>query len=173
MSPGDSLPAASAAAPAESGLLTAAEHLTLAKVADVAATRLRTVTEDALLVEVAALLASAQISAVLVCNASGAALGIITETLLIRHLGLGRADFFATRAGAVMQSEFVVCALGDSLRELLNRMQERGLIHAFLLDADRKPLGVLTLRDGLRALLATGEREEQLLRDYVMGVGYQ
>jgi hypothetical protein len=28
-------------------------------------------------------------------------------------------------------------------------------------------------RDGLRALLAAGNHEEALLRDYVMGIGYQ
>lgn len=150
-----------------------AEQLRLGSMSDVAASRLRIVSGDALLVEVAALLSSAQISAVVVCDAVGVAQGIITETLLIRQLGLGQADFFATRAADVMQREFTSCAPDDLLREVLNRMHERGLIHAFLIGAGRKPLGVLTLRDGLRALLAAGDQEEQLLRNYVMGVGYQ
>ena len=34
-------------------------------------------------------------------------------------------------------------------------------------------LGVLNARDGLRALLAAGNHEEELLRNYVMGIGYQ
>ena len=48
-----------------------------------------------------------------------------------------------------------------------------GLIHVLLLDADGHPLGVLNARDGLRALLAAGNHEEALLRNYVMGIGYQ
>jgi hypothetical protein len=31
----------------------------------------------------------------------------------------------------------------------------------------------LNARDGLRALLAAGNHEETLLRNYVMGIGYQ
>jgi len=36
-----------------------------------------------------------------------------------------------------------------------------------------KLLGVVNARDGLRALLAAGNHEETLLRNYVMGIGYQ
>ena len=56
---------------------------------------------------------------------------------------------------------------------MLAMMHTRGLIHALLLDAYRNPLGVLNARDGLRALLAAGKYEEELLRNYVMGIGYQ
>jgi sulfur relay (sulfurtransferase) DsrF/TusC family protein len=42
-----------------------------------------------------------------------------------------------------------------------------------LLDAEHKPVGVLNARDGLRALLSAGNYEEELLRNYVMGIGYQ
>ena len=54
-----------------------------------ARSRLFTVSADALLVEVAAQLSNAQISVVVVCDATGAAMGIITETLLVRA-GPGR-----------------------------------------------------------------------------------
>jgi CBS domain-containing protein len=52
-------------------------------------------------------------------------------------------------------------------------MHERGLIHVLLVDADNKLLGVVNARDGLRALLAAGNHEEALLRNDVMGIGYQ
>ena len=55
----------------------------------VARSRLSTVGVDALLAEVAALLSSAQISLVVVCDAAGAAVGVITETILVRQLGFG------------------------------------------------------------------------------------
>ena len=71
----------------------------VASVEGVARSRLQTVTASALLVEVAALLSSAQISVVVVCDAAGAAAGVITETTLVRRLGLGQADFFTTHAG--------------------------------------------------------------------------
>jgi CBS domain-containing protein len=62
-----------------------------------ARSRLFTVSSDTLLVEVAARLSSAHISMVVVCDAAGAAMGTITETVLVRHLGLGHADFLPPR----------------------------------------------------------------------------
>jgi len=139
----------------------------------VARARLLTVTPDATLAEVAALLSSAQISVVVVCDAAGAAVGVITETILVRRLGLGHADFFTTRASDVMTPEFTACAPEDLLSDVLAMMHSRGLIHVVLLGADRQPLGVVNARDGLRVLLAAGNHEEALLRNYVMGIGYQ
>ncbi len=128
---------------------------------------------DALLVKVAALLSGAQISVVVVCDAAGAAVGVITETTLVRRSGLGQADFFTTRAGDVMAGEFMACVPRDLLSDVLALMHTRGLTHVLLLDADRHPQGVLNARDGLRALLAAGNHEEALLRNHVMGIGYQ
>jgi CBS domain-containing protein len=63
--------------------------------------------------------------------------------------------------------------LEDLLPDVVAQMHEQGLIHVLLVDADNKPLGVVNVRDGLRALLLAGNQEEVLLRNYVMGVGYQ
>lgn len=138
-----------------------------------AGSRLFTVPKDALLVEVAARLSSAQISIVVVCDAAGAAMGIITETILVRRLGLGQADFFNTHAGDVMTQDFTTCAPQELLSEVLATMHAQGLIDLVLMGADSKPFGVLNARDGLRVLLAAGNHEEALLRNYVTGVGYQ
>lgn len=135
--------------------------------------RLLTVGVDALLMEVAALLSGSQISLVLVCGASGAVVGVITETILVQQLGHGQARIFTTRASAVMTSDYTVCSPTDSLAEVLAMMHSRGVIHVPVVDAERKPVGVLNARDGLRALLAAGRHEEALLRNYVTGVGYQ
>ena len=139
----------------------------------IARSRLLTVPADAHLVEVAALLSSAQISVVVVCSEAGEVLGIITETMLVKQLGLGQADFFTTRADAVMTREIRSCALTDLLSDVVAIMHKLGLIHVLLVDADNKPLGVVNVRDGLRALLLAGNHEEDLLRNYVMGIGYQ
>ena len=139
----------------------------------VSRSRLVTVGADALLAEVAALLSRTQISLVVVCDAAGVAAGVITETILVRHLGYGKADIFTTRAGDVMALEFTVCRPTDLLPEILTEMHERGLVHVPVVDQDSRPIGVVNARDGLRALLAQGNFEEALLRNYVMGIGYQ
>ena len=173
--------AAAAAAPVvtpESPPVAAAEARAVAPdlvsgIEAVARSRLLTVGAQALLVDVASLLSSAQISVVVVCDGAGAAIGIITETVLVRRLGLGQADFFGTHAADVMTRDITVCALDDVLSDVLAMMHTRGLIHVLLVDADNKALGVVNARDGLRALLAAGNHEEELLRNYVMGIGYQ
>ncbi len=135
--------------------------------------RLLTVGIDAQLVEVAALLSNAQISVVVVCDAAGIPMGTITETVLVRRLGLGQADFFTTHAGDVMTREITNCASDDLLSDVLSMMHKRSLIDVLVVDPANKLLGVLNTRDGLRALLAAGNHEEELLRNYVMGIGYQ
>lgn len=139
----------------------------------VARSRLLRVGTDALLAEVATLLSASQISLVVVCDASDCVVGVITETVLVRQLGFGRADVFTTRAAEVMNRDFTACAASDSLSAVLAMMHTRGLIHVLIVEAGSRPVGVLNARDGLRALLAAGNYEEALLRNYVMGVGYQ
>jgi CBS domain-containing protein len=172
------IPIEPAAAITETPPVSAAEAravapLLVSGVEAIARSRLLTVAADALLVEVASLLSGAQISVVVVRDGSGTALGVITETTLVRRLGLGQADFFTTRARDVMTTEFTVCAPEDLLSDVLALMHTHGLVHVLLLNADRHPIGVLNARDGLRALLAAGNHEEALLRNYVMGIGYQ
>jgi CBS domain-containing protein len=151
----------------------AATNVPVRSLAAVASARLLTVGTDALLTEVAALLSSRQISLVVVCDAGGSVAGVITETMLVRQLGVGRADVFSTRAGAVMNHDYSTCGADDSLTDVLSMMHRLGEIHVLIVEADKKPLGVLNARDGLRTLLAAGNREEELLRSYVTGAGYR
>ena len=72
-----------------------------------------------------------------------------------------------------MIREFTTCAPEESLSDVLAAMQARSLVYVLLVGTNGQPLGVLNARDGLRALLAAGNHEEALLRNYVMGVGYQ
>lgn len=145
----------------------------VSSIAPVARSRLVTVDTETLLAEVATALANTQISMVVVCDTEGVAVGIITETMLVRQLGFRNADVFTTRAGEVMSREFTTCKPTDSLPAVLGMMHLRGLIHVPIVDADNRPLGLVNARDGLRALLAAGHHEESLLRNYVTGVGYQ
>ena len=147
--------------------------LQVSSMAAVARSRLLTVLPNSLLVEVAVLLSSSQINVVVVCDAAGSPLGTITETVLVRRLGLGQADFFTTAASEVMSRDFSACAPEDLLPDVLAKMHAHGLIYVLVVDANHKVLGVVNARDGLRAMLTAGNYEEALLRNYVMGVGYQ
>lgn len=161
----ESPPVAAAAARAEA-------PARVSSIEAIARSRLQAVSAMSLLVDVAALLSSAQISVVVVCDADGVPMGVITEAVLVRRLGLGHADFFTTHAVDVMTSDITVCTIDEVLSDVLAMMNRRGLVHVLLVDADSRALGVVNARDGLRALLAAGNHEEELLRDFIMGIGH-
>jgi hypothetical protein len=52
-------------------------------------------------------------------------------------------------------------------------MKEKRLQSIPVVDKERKPLGLLFAEDALESLLSQVEYEEELLRDYVMCVGYR
>lgn len=118
-------------------------------------------------------MAAAQIGVVTVRDAAGAPLDTITETVLVRRLGLGQADFFATLAGDVMTRRFTTCAPEDPLSEVLATMHTRGLVPMLRVGPGNRPLGVVDARDGPRALLAAGSHDGAPLRNDVVGSGYR
>ena len=135
--------------------------------------RLAVVGEAALLLEVAGLLSETQISLVVVCDAGGAMVGVITKTNIVRQIGHCRGAACTSTAAAIMTRDVTFCSETDCLLDVLSMMQARGLVHVPVVDAQRKPSGVVNARDALRALWTEGQYEEALLRDYVMGVGYR
>lgn len=51
-------------------------------------------------------------------------------------------------------------------------MKTVGVRQIPILDVDSKPLGIVYAVDAVHALLSEAQDQEQLLRDYVMCVGY-
>lgn len=139
----------------------------------VARSRLVTINVDALLVDVAKLLSDTQISLVVVCDSDGAMVGVITETDIVRQIGRCGESACTTAAADVMTRDVTYCRPTDSLLDVLSMMEKRGFVHIPVVDENSKPSGVVNARDALRALMAEGEYEASLLRDYVMGIGYR
>lgn len=135
--------------------------------------RLAVVRDNALLLEVARLLSDTQISLVIVCDANGAMVGVITKTNIVRQIGHCQGAACTRTAAEIMTTDVTFCSATDCLPDVLSTMVERGFVHVPVVDAQRKPYGVVNARDALRELLAEGQYEEALLRDYVMGIGYR
>ena len=72
-----------------------------------------------------------------------------------------------------MKTEVVSCGPDDDLNTVLAMMKARHLVHIPVLDAKGIPLGVINAHDALSAMLKDEKYEEALLRDYVLGIGYQ
>lgn len=140
-----------------------------------ATTRLRLATAgtDATVQDIAKLLSGSQISLVVVCTADGAMAGIITKTNLVQHVAKPSTVGAQSRAKDVMDTKVTSCFPDDDLEKVLAMMKARHLLHIPVLGEKGVPLGVINTHDALGAMLIDEKYEEALLRDYVLGVGYQ
>ena len=111
------------------------------------------------------------IGLVVVCDENGAAAGVLSKSDLIRHLTSQRSP--APPASALMTSPIVSCGPQDDLHAVYQTMASRSLQNLPVLDVGAKPIGILDIRDAMRALFREEEVEEQMLFNYVTGVGYR
>jgi CBS domain-containing protein len=72
-----------------------------------------------------------------------------------------------------MTRDVTTCHPSDALLDVLSTMKISGFVHLPVIDERSKPSGVVYSGDALRALMVEGEYEADLLREYVMGIGYQ
>ena len=134
--------------------------------------RLVTIADDAPLIEVATLLHTGT-DLVVVCNASGVLVGVITKTDIVRHVSQCQGAGCVIAASLAMTCDIASCRPGDPLQDVWARMKERDLKNLPVVGPDLRPLGTLNARDVLQVLLKDSKYEEAMLRDYVMGLGYR
>lgn len=135
--------------------------------------RLVMIGANATLVDAARMLADTQIGLVVICDAAGAMVGVVTKTDIVRQIGQCRGSACTRVAADVMTSDVAYCRRTDCLPNVLSLMHKRGFVHIPVVDEAIKPIGGINARDALRELLVQEKYEESLLRDYVMGVGYR
>lgn len=138
-----------------------------------ARSRLVTISADALLVDAANLLSDTRISLVIVCDSAGVMVGVITKTNIVQQIARSCQSIGAAVASEVMTPVVTSCRPTDSLFDVLSKMEKLGLTHIPVVGEDSKPTGVVNAGDALRALMADEKYDAALLRDYVMGIGYQ
>ena len=135
--------------------------------------RLAVLSREASLFEAAEILANRNTPLAVVCDKDGTAAGVITRSDVVKVLATARVDACGLKAEAIMAETMLSCRLEDPLQGLWAIMNSRYLRSIPILDDDGRPLGVVYARDVASALLDEVNHEEVLLRDYVMGVGYQ
>ena len=126
-----------------------------------------------MLTTAARLLNDRHINLVVACDNAGAMAGVVTKTEVVRQISHCRGSGCTAAVATVMTKNVTYCRPGDLLQDVWTIMKERGLLHVPIVGEDSKPLGVINARDALVALLEGSEYQEALLRDYVMGIGYQ
>jgi predicted transcriptional regulator len=134
--------------------------------------RLITIEINALLIDAATALSKPHIRLVVVCDAECKAVGVLTKADIVRRISHCEGATCRAAAAAAMTSELICCCPDDPLGEVWNKMKRHGLGNIPIIDTQSCPLGILNARDTLNALLTGATHETELLRDYVMSVGY-
>ena len=142
-------------------------------VLDAAQKRLAVLSQEALVLDAAKILANPNTPLVVVCDRDSIAVGVISRTDIIKLLARAGTDACDTNAGTIMTTSLVSCHVDQPLQQVWAVINARALRCAPILDNDGRPQGVVHARDIARALLDEETHEEELLRDYIMGIGYQ
>jgi CBS domain-containing protein len=98
---------------------------------------------------------------------------VISTSHVVNVLATAGLDALGFNAGAIMTKPLLSCHVDETLQQVWEVMNSRTLPCAPLLDDDGRAQGVVHARDVAIALLDEVNYEELLLRNYVMGVGYQ
>ena len=133
--------------------------------------RLSVIAIEATLRTAAFAFSNPRIGLVVVCDRSGRATGVVSKSDIIRHL----RDVRVTDAPItdLMVRNVVSCHPEDDLYATWQKMTTQNLQNMPVLGAGLTPVGILDIRDALKALFEQEEYQERLLFNYVSGVGYQ
>ena len=142
-------------------------------VLEAAQKRLAVLSREASIIDAARILANRETPLIVVCDADGIAVGVISTSHVVNVLATAGVDALGLNAGAIMTRPLLSCHVEENLQQVWAVLTSRTLPCAPILDDDGRAQGVLHARDVAIALLDEGTYEEQLLRNYVMGVGYQ
>jgi CBS domain-containing protein len=135
--------------------------------------RLAVLSREASLFDAARILANRDMPLIIVCDSDGVAVGVISSNHVINVLATAGVDALYFNASAIMTKPVLSCRVDENLQQIWAVMNSRTLQCAPILDDGGRAQGVLHARDVAIALIDEVNYDDVLLRDYVMGVGYQ
>ena len=119
---------------------------------------------------VARTLARHRIGAVLVRDAAGAVLGIVSERDIVRCMANGDADVATVPAERLMTRDLLTATPSTTVEEALELMTDRRIRHLPVLAAGRLA-GMVSIGDLVKARMGQVEHEAAELRSYVASAG--
>lgn len=135
--------------------------------------RLVTLGVNAPVIEAARLLSAPDTHLIVVCNPAGEMSGVLSKADIVRQISHCTGCSCTEGVADIMTRDVVNCRPQDALRDVWDVMQSRSLKQIPISDDASHPVGILYANDALQWLLDEAEHKEELLRDYVMGVGYR
>jgi CBS domain-containing protein len=125
-----------------------------------------TVPPSMTLIEAAGRLAQRRIGALVVVDARGGIVGIISERDIIRALSETGADCLERPVAETMTRQVVTCQETDTLDELMAMMTARRFRHLPVV-TDGDLVGIISIGDVVKHHVAEIEMEATAMRDYI------
>ncbi len=126
------------------------------------------VAPSASVAEVVRTLASKRIGAVLVTDASGRLMGIVSERDIVRSLAEHGAGTLEMTAAQLMTADVKTATMQTSVAEAMEMMTDGRFRHVPVIEQDRL-VGLVSIGDVVKAKIGEAEHEVDSLRAYVAG----
>jgi CBS domain-containing protein len=118
------------------------------------------------LLEVSKRLAQRRIGAIVVVDARGELVGIVSERDIIRALSESGPDCLERSVGDIMTRKVMTCQETDTLDELMAMMTQRRFRHLPVV-TDGELVGIVSIGDVVKHHVAEIEMEATAMRDYI------
>jgi CBS domain-containing protein len=126
---------------------------------------------EATLSEAARLLARKRIGALVVRDASGALVGILSERDVVRAVAEESVSALARPVSAIMTREVATCTELDTVEELMEMMTQGRFRHVPVLDEHNQICGLVSIGDVVKMHIEETMREAANLRQYIAAAG--
>ena len=121
------------------------------------------------LLEICQILAAQRIGAVVIADAQGELLGILSERDIVRAIGQKGADALSDPASSHMTTDVVTSREDETLLETVEKMNIGRFRHVPIVKNGRLD-GLISIGDVVKFRLAEMEREQSALREYIATV---
>lgn len=109
---------------------------------------------------------------IIVCQ-GGAVTGVVTKTDIVAHISRTPGADLEAPVDGIMRRDVATCRASDPLGDVLQAMKENGFHRIPVVDDKQNPVGIVYVRDALQCLLEEVEVDDEMLRDFITGVGYR
>jgi len=131
-------------------------------------TAVLTVTPDAPISELLAVLAERNVGAAVVCE-DDRLVGIVSERDVVRHLHQRGAELLAAPVAEIMTTVVATCRRNDDLQTLSRTMTERRIRHIPVVDDADRLAGIVSIGDVVKSRIDQLEEHRDQLEAYISG----
>jgi CBS domain-containing protein len=125
-----------------------------------------TLPEAGTLADAVAMLNAHNIGAVVIANASGAVVGILSERDIVRRLDKNPSGALALSIGECMTRGVVTCTRDTDIAEVMERMTRLRIRHMPVAENDAL-IGIVSIGDVVKYKIEEAEHEAEVLKEYI------